>query len=307
MTADNQDHLRDNGSREVSDEAIRRFLLGSLSASEQPAFEQRLFAEDGLDNRVRLAELDLADDYAFDRLSDSERALFEQKFLVSGDRRRQVEVSSILRERFATTPVSQTTFVQKLWALTAFTRPVWRYAFAVMILLMLAGTAVLVIKEPRLVERITRKIVPRRSAPRSATREAGHPTNSFSPEHQTEPSPMPVHDQTSSSRARIELVTAASSETNAASVILPSGDQDLVRVQLSLKPDPGATYRVELLTADGQSVFSAEALRVVENDSGQISFDVPARVLKTGNYQITLNRDDAEAKETVGSFYFRVQ
>ena len=49
-------------SPEFSDEAIRRFLLGRLSASEQPAFERRLFSEDGLDARVRLAELDLADD-----------------------------------------------------------------------------------------------------------------------------------------------------------------------------------------------------------------------------------------------------
>lgn len=305
--ADKHDHLHENGSGEVSDETIRRFLLGRLSASEQPAFEQRLFAEDSLDNRVRLAELELADDSAYGRLCDAERALFEKRFLVSAERRRKVEVSSILRERFAATPVLKTTFVQRLRARPAFTRPVWRYAFAVVILLILVGTAVLVIKEPRFVERITSRIVPRRSTPRSATREAGHPTNTSSPEHQTEPSPMPVHDQAPSSSVRIASVAAASSDSNVPSITLPLGDDAIVRVQLAARSDAGMTYRAELLTADGQSVFSAEPLKVADNDASLINFDVPAKVLKIGNYQIKLGLDHAGAKENVGSFYFRVQ
>ena len=91
--ADKHDHLHENGDGEVSDETIRRFVLGRLSVSEQPAFEQRLFSEDALDARVRLAELDLADDYAYGRLSNDERALFEEKFLVSADRRQKVEAA----------------------------------------------------------------------------------------------------------------------------------------------------------------------------------------------------------------------
>src|SRR5260370_26213318 len=90
-----------NNSSEFSDEAIRRFLLGRLSASEQPAFEKQLFSSTLLDARVRLAELDLADDYAYGRISAGERDLCEEKFLVNSDRRREVEVSIALRDRFA--------------------------------------------------------------------------------------------------------------------------------------------------------------------------------------------------------------
>jgi hypothetical protein len=305
--ADKHDHLHENGQGEVSDETIRRFLLGCLSASEQPAFERRLFSEDGLDSRVRLAELDLADDYAYRRLSEAERALFEEKFLVSADRLRQVEVSSVLRERFASTPVLKKTFVQRLRTLPAFTQPVWRYAFAVAILLGLIGTTWLVIREPRFVQQIVSKIRPRRSTPRSAPREAGHPTNTSSPEHVITPSPMPAHDQTSSSSVSIAPVFAAASNNNVPSVTLPKGDQDLVRVQLAVKLDPGVSYRAELWSADGQSIFSAESLRVVDNGGAQIDFDVPARLLRTGDYQVRLSRDNAGTKENVGSFYFRVQ
>ena len=304
---DKHDHLHENGPREVSDETMCRFLLGRLSASEQPAFEERLFSQDGLDSRVRLAELELADDYAYGRLSDTERALFEEKFLVSADRRRQVEVSSSLRERFASAPVLNLTFVERLRALPAFTRPAWRYAFGVVILLILVGTAWLVIKEPRFVQRIAIKIMPRRSTPRSAPREADHPANTSSLEHQTAPSPMPVHDQTSSPSVSIALVPAASSDNNVPPVVLPKGEQDVVRLQLAVQHDQPGTFRAELLTADGQSVFSAGLLKVADNDSAQIIFDVPARVLKTGNYQIKLSRDNAGAKENVGNFYFRAQ
>jgi hypothetical protein len=165
----------------------------------------------------------------------------------------------------------------------------------------------LVIREPRLVQQIVIKIMPRRSTPRSAPREAGHPTNTSSPEHVITPSPMPVHDQTPSSPVSIAPVLAASSNNNVPSVTLPKGDQDFVRVQLAVKPNPGVTYRAELWNADGQSVFSAESLKVAANDSGQINLDVPARLLRTGDYQVRLSRDNAGTKENVGSFYFRVQ
>jgi len=46
--AENHDPLHESGSRDFPDDTIRRFLFGRLSASEQPAFEQRLFADDSL-------------------------------------------------------------------------------------------------------------------------------------------------------------------------------------------------------------------------------------------------------------------
>src|SRR5258708_39895232 len=88
-------------SDEFSNETIRRFLLGSLSASEQPLFEQRLMSDVGLDARARLIELDLADDYACGRLTTSDRQLFEQRFLVTADRQRKLRVSELLRDRFS--------------------------------------------------------------------------------------------------------------------------------------------------------------------------------------------------------------
>jgi hypothetical protein len=87
---------------------------------------------------------------------------------------------------------------------------------------------------------------------------------------------------------------------------LPKGDQDVMRLQLALKPDQTGPYRAELVTIEGSPVFSAEALNPADSRAG-IDFDVPARLLKAGDYQVKLSRVDGGSKGSVASYYFRVQ
>ena len=311
---DNNDQVHGGGPGESSDETIRRFLLGGLSASEQPLFEQRLFTDDGLDARVRLAECDLADDYAFERLSAPERNLFEERFLLTSDRRQKLQVSKVLRDRFSSINATakqsdKKTVADSLKDLFGFGRPLWRFAFGVLILAILLGTVWLVVKEPRLARQIANRINPRRSTPANAPREVNHPVNTSTPEHQTTPSPMPEHDQTASSliATSIILIPEASPDSSKMlSVNLPKGEKEILRLQLALKPNPPGSYRAELLAIEGSSVFSADSLKPNDSRTG-IDFDVPARLLKTGNYQVKLSRVDGGAKGIAASYYFRVQ
>ena len=106
----------------------------------------------------------------------------------------------------------------------------------------------------------------------------------------------------------VALLPAASWPGDATAWIdLPKGEQDIVRLLLALKPDQSGPYQAELLTGDGQSLFSAASINSADNGSAQVEFDVPARLLKPGKYQIKLTRDNAGAKESVVSYYFRVQ
>ena len=309
--ADNHNHLPENGLQEFSDETIRRFLLGGLGASERPLFEQRFITDDGLDARVRLAEFDLADDYAFERLSAPDRRLFEQRFLLTPNRQHQLMVSAALRAQFSSTTTKWSeghTITQRLRGLFGLRRPAWRIAFAVLILVILFGAVWLVIKEPRLTRQITNRIIPRRSTPAGAPREAGHPANTSTPEHRTIPSPMPEHDQTASSpiAASIALKPAVTPPTSEMPVFnLPKGDQDAVRLQLALKSDQTGPHRAELLTIEGSSVLSVDSLK--PDSSAGIDFDVPARLLKSGNYQVKLSRVEGGSKRSVAIYYFRVQ
>ena len=93
----------------------------------------------------------------------------------------------------------------------------------------------------------------------------------------------------------------------AAQVIdLSANDRDTIHVQLISEGHDEGTYQSELLTIDGQSVFSAKALKQTDSDA-KIDFDVPTRLLKTGEYEVNLSRVDNGSRKSVASYYFRVQ
>ena len=295
-----------NNSSEFSDETIRRFLLGELSESEQPLFEQRLFTDAGLDARVRLAEIDLADDYAFERLSVADRILFEERFLVTSKRRRELNVSIGLRDRFsrarATAARSEKSTVGKRWRyLPGFERPSWKIAFGVLILLILFGTVLLAVKEPRLTERITNKVFPRRSPARSAPREVNHPTNTSSPEHQTTPAPMPLHDSANPLTESAVLFPSPPDLGKIPTLTLPNGENGVMRLKLAVI-DQTVRYRAEVLTIDGASVLNVDWL-----SGPPYNVDVSASLLKSGKYRIRLSDARDGAKKEVASYYFWVQ
>jgi hypothetical protein len=298
-------------SRAFSDDAIHRFLLGQLRADEQPVFEERLFLDDQLEARVRRTELDLADDYAFARLRADQVERFEQGFLLSAARKLKLGVSSALRERFAHDQISITTSLgEKLWQLFSFRQPVARIAFAAMLLAILVGGAWLAIKrEPRIKEGIKWVVRIRRAQPQSAPREGSHAPDNSAPEHRDTPSTMPDHDRIAPSPTiqSIALSPDVSLESGKAPRInLTTGGQDIFRLELAAKPDPSGQYQAQLSTINGQDVLTAESLRPIDVD-GKINFDVPATLLKAGDYRVKLSRIHDGSAQALANYYFRVK
>src|SRR5215813_6720192 len=116
------------GQPQFSDAALRQFLLGELRGSDRLSFERALFLNASLEQRTRLEEIALADDYATHRLSGKDRSAFSERFLVSAARRNQVEVSLALSECF--TPAYGASLDQARLTLK---HPVWKLAFATMV------------------------------------------------------------------------------------------------------------------------------------------------------------------------------
>jgi hypothetical protein len=319
--ASNNGHSEKSHSSQLPDETIRRFLLGSLSEPEQLAFEQQLMTDRNLAGRVQLTEFELADDYAYDRLSSTERQLFSDSFLLTADRERKLKVSQSLRDHF--TPVTITNagparrmaiYVEKLKSILSVTQPAWRFAFATVIFIILVGTVWVVVKDDRIKEDIKRGYEVLRHPRRASTRrEASHPPNTSTPEHEPAPPSTAVHEQTAPSPVittvapKPAISSPGSPATEAPSVNLPKGDQDKLRLQLTLDSNQPDRYRVELLTADGQTVHSAEFVKPSDSAGRQLDFDVPARLLKAGNYQIRLVQENAGGVQNTRNYYFRVQ
>jgi hypothetical protein len=275
-----------------SDAAIRQFLLGQLRGNDRTAFERALFCDSSLEQRTRLEEIALADDYATRRLRDKDLNAFIQTFRFTAARRNQIEVSMSLNECFA--PRAEAHRAEK--SLT-FKHPVWRWALAAMILIMLFATVWLVMKEPQMVK------VPRRflhsNAPVTPTPEVAHHA-----EHATEPGahrdelpPAPSHE----AALDVIVLDSAVSAENAPTVTLATLS-DKCHLQLMLDGTSSATFLAELMTSRGELVYSQELTTAAGEN--RISFDVSRERLVGGDYQVRLTR---EPDGNLKTYYLRVR
>jgi hypothetical protein len=298
---------------EYSDEVVRLFLFGKLPVAEQVKFEERLFSDEQFETRVRLAEHELADDYAYERLSATERDLFEQKFLVSSARRRQVRVSSALRDRFASmpqvsAPVSsvKTRISERLQGLLGLNQPFWKLALRVAILILLVGTIWTVLREPR----VQKLIGIRRPAPALApapNRQDANHLKKAPPTTFRQPTPAPFALDPDANSASIMLFPQHGYDpVHIMQVGFPDSQESTLHILLAFGEEHGEEqkmFRAELLTLAGRSIFKESLFRPI--GPGAISFDVPVMFLDAGDYQVKLGRvtDGTE----VAAYYFRLQ
>jgi len=90
-------------------------------------------------------------------------------------------------------------------------------------------------------------------------------------------------------------------------ITLPAGENAVVRFQLLMKGGAQGVYRADLAATSGETLFSAESLKSFGAKPASISFDVPAKALRSGQCQIRLTRTDDPAKQESSQYYFRVQ
>ena len=294
-----------------------------MSAAEQLTFEERLFADDRFETRVRLAECELADDYAFGRLSSAERELFELRFLVSTARQQRLNVSKALRDRFASDvtqtvslrsqPVQTTglsaekTIGESLQRLLGLNQPSWRLAVSVVILILLIGTIWSVLREPHIRNKFFTKHRPTPSATPSTDQQESHHAIKASPTPPQEESPSrPEPQRPAPTPGAVILVPEDRYDRDRIAQVSLARDARDLHVQLEFKSSQPATYRAELPTLGGQSVFTEASLKLAAGGT-TIDFDVPVRFLKAGDYQVKLSRVTDGIEEGVATYYLRVQ
>jgi hypothetical protein len=283
----------ENHKQDFSDEMIRSFLLGELTGGDRSQFEEQLFTDDDLTARVRLAELELCDEYASARISDGER----QRFLLTHDRKRAVRVSTALGDRFRT-KATQHTMLERFSNLININQALWKYAFAALILIIVLATALLVTKDrSRIVKWIPHRVAPRPTA--TATPQImHHSTNAPAPAHNEQSPALPLHE------SLLPNVVLISHTPIDSSPVVTNANRDVVRFEIILDQFATELYDVNVMTLTGESVFSANAIKRAEN---KLVLDVPANSMNAGDYQISLTGIDGETKRDAGVYYFRVR
>lgn len=284
-----------------SDGTIRRFLLAQLSLGEQSAFEQALSMNPQLEQRARLAEIALIDDYVLNRLKANDRDVFQKEFLVTTARRRQLEVSNALRQNFAIEKVSQPARSSSAQSIFVWPTLAWRIAFSILALVVLLASVMVIRREPQIV----RKVIPKRWRPIAVvtpTPQPAHhaPASSDSPDHRDETPQLPAHEAS----PQTLVLLANSSPDNAPIVSLAIDASKAVRLELMLVRNESATFSAVVTTSSGEVVYEVREISAPDRD--RLDFDVPIERLKQGGFQILLKRVNGE-ESAVGIYYFRVQ
>ena len=284
-----------------SDETIRRFLLGGLNATEQSGFEHSLFVDETLEERVRLAELELSDDYSANRLSHAERNSFRQRFLLTADRESKLQVSKALHDNFANShSIARSGLWQNFVGIFDVRRHAWKYAFATVTLMLLLLATLLWVKKDQI--RVVVRPRPPQVTPKpigaSAPQRANHSTNAPAPSHSESSPTLPLHEGLTTS-----VVLDSATPLNSAPTISSSGD--VVTVQLKLDAPVVAAYDINVMTMTGESVFSASAVQ--RSEENILAIDVPTSAIRQGDFQIALARVDGDANQNAGTYYFRVR
>ena len=279
-----------------SDFAIRQFLLGQLGANKRAEFERALFLDSTLAQRTRLEEIALADAYALRKLRSKDLKAFLERFPFSSARRNQIEVSLALSECFAPAPAGHHA---EAWL--TFKHPVWKLAFATMILIMLFATIWLVTKEPQIV----RRFVPHRNHPAAATTPT--PEAAHHAERASEPAAHRNDQQTTAPGHELSsdmvMLDATTTPENAPSVTLAPIRDKRVHVQLLLGEAAQSSYLAELIKSTGEVVYR-EAETPVDANANGVIFDIPIENLAAGDFQIKLTRT-SDGKQAI--YFLRVK
>jgi hypothetical protein len=316
---------------------IRRYLLGEIAEQDRNPIEVRLLTDPQYFDQLVRVEEELTDQYVRCDLSRHERERFENHFMNAPERREDVAFALAL-QRYVSSEATGRTVTSGPRSWTAFLTnwsPRWRMAtnasLAFAALLLTVAVAWLLMETTRLQRRLA-EVGGERAESRRVEQELKRQVDeqrsrgeelarqleiSRSQLVQMDRELSGLSKSAGSTQTEAGVVSLAlfpglgrdatnTSQTRTA--ILSPGDR---RLRLELWTDhPGpARYRAEALTADGDFVWSQDALRDRSTRIGKaVVITLPVALLTRNAYIITLSAAAAGNNYgRIGSYYFEIK
>jgi hypothetical protein len=301
------------------DKLIARYLLGELSEDEQVQLEERAFSDSDYLERVRAVEKDLIDEYARGELSGSAQQSFEQRFLASEPRRRQIEFAKAFDRVIGDEPANDAALASssRWYSLVPFWRGqrlAFAFSLAVVVLLVVIGCVWLLKQRAQSLREQAQRRSPQATP---SVQQSTTPKLNDEQRATNEPRPVPSPAQPQDTQQPSQPVVASlfllpgtsrGTENHSQLVITPGTKLAQLRVALE-KGDEYETYALELRTSLGTLIRSQAGLLAHPGHGGRaVALTLPANILTTGNYELTLNGiNDQKRAEPLGYCYFSVR
>lgn len=309
--------------KSVKDELLIRYALGRLSATELERVEQRLFSDRDFFQQLLVVEDELIDAYAGGRLGKDDRRRFQRYLLQNKDDRERVEFARQLAEVISKQTVAARVEVRQS-QLAAWTSSLRNrlslVLIAVMILLVLGGSW-LVFQTFRLNKQLNQLEADRIAAYERARELDQRVADEREQNRQlseklereravrTEDQGRPQPQSSSPSFVSLILNPGAVRDRGAATILTLPLDAKRVRIQARFKTGAYDTYRAELQTVEGRSLWRRSGLKSRPAVDGRaVSVSMPASLFREDDYILVLSgATRAGEEEIVAEYFFRVQ
>jgi hypothetical protein len=294
---------------EITNDDIKRALLGIRNPEPDESLEMRIFSEDTTDGtseegtfseRLSASEDELVDDYVWGDLDPEDGRKFREKFLCTPERHRKLAFATVLNEFLDSTAVPEApldlghypeTPHWLGWLPKAPAAQVWSYAQAALVLFAVAGSAWMFAAKLQLEGRIGQMVADR----------------------------VTLEDQIASLREtelRGAMATSVATFWLAPGLLRGPGEverviipesSDLVRVQLDLGIDDYESYRVALHDASGDEIWTQSKLRAMATgETVAVTVILPSELVPHGDYYFRLSGVTMSGDlELVARYHFR--
>jgi hypothetical protein len=315
---------------------IRRYLLGEIAEQDRNVIEVRLLTDPPYFNQLVRVEEELTDQYVRRELCQHEREMFENHFMNAPERREDVAFAQSLH-RYVSSEAIGRTVASGPRAWTAFLtdrNPRWRLAknasLACAALFLIVAVAWLLMETARLQRRLAEV-----GAERAESRRLEQELKRQLDEQRSRGEDLARQLEISRSRlAQIDreiagLLKAPGSTQTEADVVslalIPGLGRDAadtapprkailspgakrLRLELGTDHPVPSRYRAEVLTADGNLVWSQDALRDRSTKIGKgVVITLPVALIRGNAYLVTLSGATAgDNYEIIGAYYFEI-
>lgn len=322
-----------SNSEQIDEQQVRSFLLGELSESKRVELEERFFKDDSYYRQMLAIQEELTDDYIQNSLSSRERESFVQNFLRSSLRMERVEFATALSAALGTAESVEwkktPSFLSRVGAFFRLPSPFSLVTTAASLLLF-AAVIWLVVQNNRL-NRDAEQLDQHQKALIRQNRDSQ--AESASREQQLQSEIATLREQGSQMQGKIDekqreldsLKSQRSATSKSASNFLstfvlspglsrgPDEPEKLIiasstrTVNLQLNLEREESYReyfAEIRTARGNLVWSRYGLLSRKTTQIQsVSVKIPAALLSTGEYEISLKGVSGGQQAAIGYYY----
>ncbi len=309
-----------------SDEQVRAYFLGKLSAAQAEIFEEKHSANAELIEQAQMVERELTDDYLRGNLSAEDIRLFESNYLVTEARRGKLLVAEGLW-KIANEKPQRAAAPNPFWQTFFGGRKVLPLAFGGVILLLIFAAAFYLltpgvnkndvaeinvtnppakIENPVIQNHETENQNTTATATNSAVQDRETEKNlNSAPKHQTEPKTVPtpkINGQTQTGLAIFTLLPGTlRAEGEQFINVLPNTKN--ISLTLKLPEDAGKyqIYRAVLKPVEGDTIYTSPNLK-------SLNFTISAEKFENRTYLIFLEGRNAQNEfESVAEYSFRVR